>query len=65
VVGHFGSADAVSAEEAFTENPRIDCRIDQVQRGIAKPWGGEAEAEEGETLPQVDPDRSVTCRFST
>ena len=29
---------------AFTENPRIDCRIDQVHRGIAKPWGGEAEA---------------------
>jgi hypothetical protein len=43
---------------AFTENPRVDCRIEQVHRGIAKAWGGEPEAEEGETLRQVDPEQS-------
>jgi hypothetical protein len=43
---------------AFTENPRVDCRIEHVHRGIAKPWGGEAEAEEGETLPTIDPEKS-------
>jgi hypothetical protein len=37
---------------AFAENPRVDCRLDQVHRGIAKPWGGEPEPEEGEARPE-------------
>ena len=41
---------------AFTENPRVACRIDQVHRGIAEPWGGEPEPEEGEAPVEVDPE---------
>lgn len=43
---------------AFTENPRVPCRVEQVHRGIAKPWGGEPEPEEGETRRPVDPEKS-------
>ncbi|HKE76566.1 MAG TPA: hypothetical protein VKB57_23315 [Acidimicrobiales bacterium] len=51
-------SDMEDPRQAFSENPRVDCRIEQVHRGIARAWGGEPEAEEGETLREVDPERS-------
>jgi hypothetical protein len=42
---------------AFTENPRVPCRVEQVHRGIAAPWGGEPEPEEGEAPIESDPER--------
>jgi hypothetical protein len=45
-------------KRAFTENPRIPCRLEQVHRGIAQPWGGEPEPEEGEQAPAIDPEKA-------
>jgi hypothetical protein len=45
-------------KKAFTESPKATCELDQIHRGIAKAWGGEPEAEEGETLPQQDPEKA-------
>lgn len=42
---------------AFTANPQVDCHIDLVQKGIAKPWGGEPVADEGEATPERDPEK--------
>jgi hypothetical protein len=46
-------------KRAFTESPRTECHLEQVHRGIARPWGGEPEAEEGEVLPEVDPEKTM------
>ena len=43
---------------AFAQSPRADCHIDLAVRAVARPWGGEPEAEEGEVLPAEDPERS-------
>lgn len=44
--------------EAFSNNPRVDCTLDLTVRAVAKPWGGEPEAEEGEQLREVDAEKS-------
>jgi hypothetical protein len=38
---------------AFAANPTAACRLDLTHRALAPVWGGEPEAEEGETLPTV------------
>jgi hypothetical protein len=43
---------------AFTENPKVPCRMDLTVRAVARPWGGEPEPEEGEAVPAVDPETS-------
>jgi hypothetical protein len=44
-------------KRAFTESPRVPCRVDQVHRALAEPWGGEPEPESGESRVDVDPER--------
>ncbi len=44
--------------KAFGENPKVPCRIDQVHRAVADPWGGEPEPEEGEAPVEVDPEQA-------
>jgi hypothetical protein len=44
-------------KRAFAENPRVPCRIDLTHRGIATPWGGEPEAEEGDPPPAADAEK--------
>jgi hypothetical protein len=45
-------------KRAFTENPRVDCHIEQIHKGLFKPWGGEPEAEEGEAPLEIDPEKA-------
>jgi len=45
-------------KRAFTENPRVECQLEQIHRGIARPWGGEPEPEEGEDRPEIDPEKA-------
>ena len=44
-------------KRAFAENPRVACRLEQVHRRVAEPWGGEPEPEEGEPAREVDPEK--------
>ena len=37
--------------------PGCRCRVEQVHRGLAEPWGGEPEPEEGEAPAAVDPEK--------
>src|SRR5688572_1174996 len=48
-------AATADPERAFAENPRVPCRVEQVHRGLAEPWGGEPE--DGEALVAVDPEK--------
>ena len=50
--------DMEDPRAAFTENPKVDCTMDLRVQAVAKPWGGEPEAEEGETLRELDPEKS-------
>jgi len=45
-------------KRAFSENRRVDCHLEQIHKGIAPAWGGEAEAEEGEAPLKIDPEKS-------
>jgi hypothetical protein len=44
-------------QRAFADNPRVPCRVEQVHRGLAEPWGGEPEPEDGEAPVAVDPEK--------
>jgi len=44
-------------KQAFADNPRVPCQLDLVHRGLADPWGGEPEPEEGEAPLEVDPEK--------
>jgi len=43
---------------AFTSNPIVDCQLDLTHRALARVWGGEPEADEGEVLPEIEPMKS-------
>jgi hypothetical protein len=45
-------------KRAFSENRRVECHLEQIHKGIAPAWGGEAEAEEGEAPLKIDPEKS-------
>jgi hypothetical protein len=44
-------------QRAFAENRRVPCRIEQVHRRLADPWGGEPEAEDGDAPVEADPEK--------
>jgi hypothetical protein len=50
--------DMEDPRAAFTENPRVACRMDLSVKAVARPWGGEPEAEEGEVVRELDPEKS-------
>lgn len=50
--------DMEDPSTAFASNPTAQCRLDLTHRRLAPMWGGEPEAEEGETLPTVDAEKS-------
>jgi hypothetical protein len=45
-------------KQAFKDNPRVECTLDLSVRAAGPAWGGEPEPEEGEELPDVDPEKS-------
>lgn len=50
--------DMEDPKEAFTQNPKVPAQMDLQVKAVAKPWGGEPEAEDGESLPEQDPEKS-------
>jgi hypothetical protein len=50
--------DMEDPRAAFTENPRVDASFDLAVKAVAKPFGGEPEPEEGETVREIDPEKS-------
>ncbi len=50
--------DMEDPRTAFSENPKVDCRMALDVRAVAAPWGGEPEPEPGEAAPPVDPEKS-------
>lgn len=50
--------DMEDPRAAFAENPKVPCRMDLTVKAVAKPWGGEPEAEEGEAVREIDPEKS-------
>jgi hypothetical protein len=50
--------DMEDPRAAFTDNPKVACQMDLTVKAVAKPWGGEPEAEEGESVRDVDPEKS-------
>jgi hypothetical protein len=50
--------DMEDPRAAFADNPRVPCRMDLEVKAVARPWGGEPEPEEGETVRKIDPEKS-------
>src|SRR5262245_23477513 len=44
-------------KSAFNENPHEHCTIDLTLKRVGRPWGGEPEWEEGDTKPDLDPEK--------
>lgn len=50
--------DMEDPRAAFSDNPRAACSLDLAVKAVAKPFGGEPEAEEGDEMRQLDPEKS-------
>jgi len=49
--------DMADPKSAFLDNPHAACTIDLTLRAVGQIWGGEPEWEEGDVVPDLDPEK--------
>jgi hypothetical protein len=49
--------DMADPKSAFLDNPHAACTVDLTLRAVGQIWGGEPEWEEGDVVPDLDPEK--------